>query len=275
MVSTEPIIIIRPSHRLALPNLHEIWDYRELLLTFVTRDLKVRYRQTLIGGLWAVFQPLTTMVIFSFFFGYLAKINSDGVPYPIFSYSGLILWIYFANTLSATSASILGSAGLFTKVYFPRIIAPLSAGITGMVDYAISLFILAGLMLYFHVAPSLYLLFLPLLVLLTWILATGIGLWVGSINVKYRDVGYIMPFFIQLFMYVTPVIYPVSIAPNFKDLLMLNPMTGIIEAHRSIILGTVQPSFLSLTISILMTLVIFISGTVFFRRVERHFADIV
>lgn len=275
MVSKEPVITIKPSPKISFPDVREIWNYRELFLTFVIRDLKIRYRQTIIGGLWAVIQPLTTMVIFSFFFGYLAKISGDGMPYPVFSYSGLVLWIYFANTLSATSSSIVGSSALFTKVYFPRIIAPLAAGITGMVDYAISLVILFAMMAYYQIVPPLMVLTLPFVLLTTWLLATGIGLWVGSINVKYRDVGYIMPFFIQLFMYVTPVIYPVSIAPNFKDLLSLNPMTGIVETHRALILGIRNINYFSIIYSVLITLFIFISGAIYFRSVERKFADIV
>lgn len=275
MVSNEPLITVKPSHTLSLPNSKEIWMYRELFQTFVVRDLKVRYRQTVLGGLWALLQPLTTMVIFSFFFGYLAKIPGNGVPYPVFSYSGLVLWIYFANALSTTSASILNSSGLYTKVYFPRIIAPLSAGITGMVDYMIALTILAGLMVYYQISPSIYILFLPFILLLTWILATGIGLWIGSINVRYRDVGYVLPFFIQIFMYVTPVIYPVSIAPNFAKYLIMNPMTGIIEAHRAVILNSGAFDFNAILISAVITLVIFISGAVFFKSVERKFADLI
>lgn len=272
---SEPVTTIKASPKIALPDFKEIYKYRELLLTFVRRDLKVRYRQTIIGGLWAILQPLTTMVIFSFFFGYLAKIPSDGVPYPVFSYSGLILWLYFANALSAASASVVGSAGILTKVYFPRIIVPLAASITGVVDYCIALVILFVLMLFFHITPTANIIFLPLLVFLTWFLAAGIGFWLSAINVKYRDVAFIMPFFIQLFMYMTPVIYPVSIAPNFKDVLALNPMTGIIEAHRAIILGTKSVNYWNLIFSIVITLIIFISGSIYFRSVERKFADIV
>jgi lipopolysaccharide transport system permease protein len=274
-MSSESIVTIKPAPSIALPNLREVWDFRELFLTFVMRDLKVRYRQTVIGGIWAIIQPLTTMIIFSFFFGYLAKIPGDGVPYPIFSYSGLVLWIYFANTLSATSANIVGSANLFTKVYFPRIIAPLAAGITGMVDYAIALIILAGLMIYYHIGVTPMVILLPVLLFMTWLLAAGIGLWIGSINVKYRDVGYILPFFTQIFMYVTPVIYPVSIAPNFKNLLALNPMTGIIETHRAIILNNTPINWVAVAYAMVVTILIFIFGAIYFRSMERRFADIV
>lgn len=275
MVSKEPITIIKPSPRLSFPDLREVWNYRELLLTLVKRDLTVRYRQTVIGGIWAVIQPLTTMVIFSFFFGYLAQISGDGVPYPVFSYSGLVLWIYFANALSAASGSVVAAAGLFTKVYFPRLIVPIAASMTGIVDYFIALTILFGLMIFYQITPPIIIIFLPLLVLLTWLLATGIGFWLSAINVRYRDVGFIMPFFIQLMMYVTPVIYPVSIAPNFKQILALNPMTGIVEAHRALILGVRDINYSSLIFSVIITLIIFITGAIYFRSVERKFADIV
>lgn len=268
-------IQISPRKNIAFPDLKEIWNYRELLFTFVMRDLTVRYRQTIIGGLWAIVQPLTTMIIFSFFFGYLAQISGDGVPYPIFSYSGLVLWMYFANALTAASGSVVSAAGLFTKVYFPRLIVPLAASMTGIVDYFIALIILVGLMIFYQITPPLMIVFLPLLVFLTWLLATGIGFWLSAINVKYRDVGFIMPFFIQLMMYVTPVIYPVSIAPNFKHILAINPMTGIIETHRSLILGIREINYTSLTFSIVITLIIFITGAIYFRSVERKFADIV
>ena len=271
----EPLIVIKPSPKICVPDIMELWAYRELLITFVVRDLKVRYRQTIIGGLWAILQPFTTMIIFSFFFGRIAKIPSEGVPYPIFSYSGLLLWTYFANAFSSGTASIAGSSGLFTKVYFPKLIAPLAAGLTGMVDYCVALTIVFGLMLFYRITPSLLLLLLPLVVLPTWLLAMGMAFWVGSINVKYRDVGYIMPFFISLLLYMTPVIYPISIAPNFKNLLMLNPMTGIIEAHRAIILGNTHINFTGLGISYFIAILILITGAIFFRSVERKFADIV
>lgn len=275
MSTIEQVITIKPSPRLSFPDFKEVWNYRELLFTFVKRDLTVRYRQTIIGGVWAIIQPLTTMVIFSFFFGYLAQISGDGVPYPIFSYSGLVLWMYFANALSAANGSVVGAAGLFTKVYFPRLIVPLAASMTGIVDYFIALIILFGLMIFYQITPPLIIVFLPLLVLITWFLATGIGFWLSAINVKYRDVGFIMPFFIQLMMYMTPVIYPVSIAPNFKHILALNPMTGIIETHRALLLGVKEVNFTALLFSLVITAIIFITGAIYFRSVERKFADIV
>ena len=271
----EPTTIIKPSPKISFPDLRELWAYRELLFTFVMRDLKVRYRQTVIGGLWAILQPFTTMIIFSFFFGRIAKIPSEGVPYPIFSYAGLVLWTYFSNALSSASSSIVGSSGLYTKVYFPRLIAPISSAITGLVDYAVAMIIVFGLMVVYRVVPQASLFLLPLAILPAMFLALGMAFWIGSINVKYRDVSYIMPFFISLMLYMTPVIYPVSIAPNFKNLLALNPMTGVIEAHRAMILGHTTINYASLGISYLVTIVILTTGAIYFRSVERKFADIV
>ncbi len=274
-MNSEPVIVIKPSPRISFPDLRELWDYRELMLTFVIRDLKIRYRQTVIGGLWAILQPFTTMIIFSFFFGRIAKIPSEGVPYPIFSYAGLVLWTYFANALSSASGSILGSSALFTKVYFPRIIAPVAATVTGLVDYGVALIIVIGLMIFYHVAPTPALLLLPLAILPAWMFALGLGFWIGSVNVKYRDIGYIMPFFLSLLLYMTPVIYPISIAPNFRNFLQLNPMAGVIEAHRAMILGHTAINFYSLGISYLISSIILVGGAIFFRSVERKFADIV
>lgn len=271
----EQAIVIEPERPLSLPKIGEIWKYRELLLTFVIRDLKVRYRQTVIGGLWAILQPFTTMVVFSFFFGYIANISGDGVPYPVFSFAGLILWTYFANALSTASASVVGQSGLFTKVYFPRIIIPIAATLTGLVDYTVALVILFVLMGFYGIFPTAIVAIVPLIVGMTWLLAMGLGFWISAINVKYRDIAYIMPFFIQLLMYVTPVIYPISIAPNFRSVLMLNPMTGIMEAHRAIILGNRAVSIEAIVISLAMTVLILITGALYFRSTERKFADIV
>lgn len=273
--SQKELVVIEPEKPLALPRISEIWKYRELLLTFVIRDLKVRYRQTVIGGLWAILQPFTTMVVFSFFFGYIANISGDGVPYPVFSYAGLILWTYFANALAGASASVVGQSGLFTKVYFPRIIIPIAATLTGLIDYTVALTILFALMGFYGIFPPGAVVLLPFVVALTWMLAMGLGFWISAVNVKYRDIAYIMPFFIQLLMYVTPVIYPLSIAPNFRSVLMLNPMTGIMEAHRAIILGNRDVGSEAIAISIAMTIIILITGALYFRSTERKFADIV
>jgi lipopolysaccharide transport system permease protein len=268
------ILVIEPSHKLQFINLREVWGYRELLWAFVQRDIKVRYRQTVIGGLWAIIQPFSTMVVFSFFFGYIAHISSDGLPYPVFSYAGLVLWSYFTGALTAASASMVGSAGLITKVYFPRIIVPIAATLAGLLDYLVALSIMLGIMLYFHVFPTLLVLLLPTVVLMAWLLASGIGFWLSAINVKYRDVGYVVPFFIQMLLFVTPIIYPVSIAPNFKWLLLLNPMTGIIETHRALLLGLSVP-WGELLASFILVSFIWVSGAIYFKSVEKYFADII
>lgn len=272
---SEKITVIQPKGRFQFIDWKEIWEYRELFWTFVMRDIKVRYKQTIIGGLWAILQPFMTMVVFSFFFGTIMKVASDGVPYPIFSYSGLILWMYFTSAISTASGSLIGSAGLITKVYFPRIIIPLAATMTGLVDYLVSSLLLVFLLIYFQVVPSIFVFLIPILAILTWFLASGIGLWLSAINVKYRDVRYAVPFFIQLGLFFTPVIYPVSIAPRLKNFLLLNPMTGFIETHRSLILGLDNFSFTPLLISIFITGLIFISGAFYFKSVEKYFTDII
>lgn len=272
---SDAVTIIKPSSKIQFLNIKELWSYRELIASFVKRDIQVRYRQTIIGGLWAIIQPFSTMVIFSFFFGHLAKISGGGVPYTIFSYAGLLLWTYFTGAITASSGSMVASAGLITKVYFPRIIIPISATITGLLDYMVASVVLIGLMLYYQIVPTILIFLVPITLLLTWMLAMGMGFWLSAINVKYRDVGYVLPFFIQLMLFVTPVIYPSSIAPNFKFLLSLNPMTGIIDAHRAMILGGLPVNWESLGISAVMVAIILLSGSAYFKSVEKHFADII
>lgn len=272
---SDQITIIKPSSKLQFLSVKELCNYRELIASFVKRDIQVRYRQTIVGGLWAILQPFSTMVIFSFFFGHLAKISGGGVPYPIFSYAGLLLWTYFTGAITASSGSMVASAGLITKVYFPRIIIPIAATITGLLDYAVASVVLIGLMLYYQIMPTSLIILVPLTLSLTWMLAMGMGFWLSAINVKYRDVGYVLPFFIQLMLFVTPVIYPSSIAPNFKFILALNPMTGIIDAHRAMILGGLPVNWSMLGISTIMVIIIFLSGSAYFRSVERYFADII
>ena len=272
---SEVITIIKPKPTWRFIDYAEVWQYRELFWTFIMRDIKVRYKQTVLGGFWAILQPFATMVIFSVFFGQIAKIGSEGVPYPIFSYAGLILWIYFSNAITLASTSLVNSAGLINKIYFPRIILPMASSFTGVLDYFISGIVLVGLLFYFRIALTPALLLLPLLVLFTWVLASGIGFWLAAINVKYRDVQYPIPFFIQLMLFFTPVIYPTSVAPNYKLLLALNPMSGIIEAHRAIILQNKPINFESLLISIGITVVIYVFGALYFRSVEKYFTDII
>lgn len=270
------ITVIRPRKKISLEDIWELWQYRELLYFFTWRDLKVRYKQTAIGVLWAVFQPFVTMVVFSIFFGKLAGIPSDSVPYPIFVYVGLLFWQFFSGALSETSSTLIGNQAIITKVYFPRLILPLSAVITKFIDFVIASFILVGMMIYYGYLPHFAgLAILPLLLFITFMAAVGLGLLLAALNVKYRDVRYALPFFIQLLLFLTPVIYPASIAGKYSKLLALNPMTGVIQAARAAILGTTPINWLLLLISSLACLFLLVIGAIYFKSVERYFADII
>ena len=212
MRETAPsITVIEPKTGWVPVDFREIWNYRELLYFLTKRDIKVRYKQTVLGGLWAVIQPAFTMLVFTLFFGRLAKMPSDGLPYPIFVYAGLLPWTYFANAVSASGNSLVGSANLITKVYFPRIVVPASAALAGLLDFFIALFVLAALMIYYQFLPGLGILLFPFLVALTFLCAVGVGLWLSALNVQYRDIRYAIPFLIQVWMFISPVIYPVSL----------------------------------------------------------------
>lgn len=270
------VTIIKPKKTLSWDDFKEIWDYRELLYFLALRDLKVKYKQTAIGVLWAIFQPFFTMVVFSIFFGKLAKMPSDGIPYPIFVYVGLLLWQFFSSSLTEVSNSLISNHSIITKVYFPRLILPISSVIDKFVDFAIASFILIGLMAYYHYLPNLAgLLILPLLLIISSIASIGIGLVLASINVKYRDVRYVLPFFIQMMLFVTPVIYPASITGKYSWILAINPMTGVIKAARGAILGNEPVNYLLLTISGLTCLAVAVVGIIYFKKTERNFADIV
>jgi len=269
-------IIIRPKKGITWHDFREIWQYRELLYFFTWRDIKVRYKQTVIGIMWAVFQPFMTMVVFSIFFGHFAKMPSDGVPYPIFVFVGLLLWQFFSSSLNGASASLTGNTGIITKVYFPRLILPISSTLTNFVDFSISLVILIGIMVYYRFIPGLAgLWILPLLLVITFMIAVGAGMFLASVNVKYRDVRYALPYFIQMLLFITPVIYPPSIAGKFSWVLALNPMTGVIKAARSAILGNAPINWILLGISAGFGILVLIIGTVFFKKTERYFADVV
>jgi lipopolysaccharide transport system permease protein len=268
--------IIRPKKTFSWNDIKEIWQYRELLYFFTWRDLKVRYKQTAIGALWAIFQPFITMVVFSIFFGQLAKMPSDGIPYPIFVYVGLLLWQFFSSALGDTSNCLVANQSIITKVYFPRLILPLAATATKLVDFFVASIILVGLMAYYHFLPNvLGLLILPLLLFISFLAAVSIGLFLASINVKYRDVRYALPFFIQLLMFLTPVIYPASIAGKYSWILAINPMTGVLKAARSALLGGAPINWLLLSLSGITCLILFIIGLFYFKKTERYFADIV
>lgn len=276
MAAMSQTLVIRPKKTFSLKDLVEIWQYRELLYFLTWRDLKVRYKQTAIGVLWAIFQPFITMVVFSVFFGQLAHIPSDGIPYPIFVYVGLLIWQFFSTALSDTSNSLVGNQSILTKVYFPRLILPISAVLTKLVDFAISAVILVGLMFYYGYTPNLIgLLILPLLLLISFMAAVGGGLFLAALNVKYRDVRYALPFFIQMLLFITPVIYPASIAGKYSWILAINPMTGVIKAARSAILGGSPINWMLLFISGLICLAMLAIGLAYFKKVERYFADII
>ncbi len=272
----ENITVIKSKRTFGLQDLKEIWQHRELLRFLAWRDLKVRYKQTAIGALWAIFQPFIAMVVFTVFFGKLAKMPSDGIPYPIFVYTGLLFWQFFSTSLSGVSNSLVDNKTIITKVYFPRLILPISATISKFVDFVIAAGILVGLMIYYHYLPHLTgLLILPLLLLLAFTAAIGLGLFLAVINVKFRDVRYILPFFIQMILFITPVIYPTSIAGKYAWILAINPMTGVIKAVRAVILGTAPIDWSLLLISGIICLIMLAIGIIYFNKTERYFADIV
>ena len=273
---TVPITIIEPKKGWIPIDLKEIWNYRELLYFLTKRDIKVRYKQTVLGGLWAIIQPVFTMVVFTLFFGRLAKMPSDGIPYPIFVYAGLLPWTYFANALSASGNSLVGSANLITKVYFPRLIVPASASLAGLLDFFVAMIVLGGMMIYYQFVPGFGILLFPFLVGLTFLCSVGVGLWLSALNVQYRDIRYVIPFLIQIWMFVSPVIYPVSMVKGkYQWLLALNPMGGVIKAYRASLLGDLPIDWFLLGISTIIILVIFVTGLYYFRRMERYFADVV
>ena len=267
---------IRPTKGWVALQLKDLWVYRELLYFLTWRDTKVRYKQTVLGAAWAIIQPLFAMLIFTLFFGRLAHVPSDGIPYPIFAYAGLLPWLFFSNAVTNSGNSLVGSANLITKVYFPRMIIPGAAVGAGLVDFAIAFVILIGLMIYYHVALTWNLLAVPLLLVLTTLLAIGVGMWTSALNVKYRDIRYALPFLIQLWMFASPVIYPASLMPQkWRWVLWLNPLTGIIEGFRSALFGVNKFDWTSLSLSAAITFAVLAYSAYSFRRMERVFADIV
>jgi len=269
-------LVIRPKYGLLDLNWKELKEYNELLFFLALREIKIRYKQTIMGASWAVLQPLFTMIVFTLIFGGLAQMPSEGIPYALFSYSGLLLWTYFQNALSGAGNSLVDNAPLLSKVYIPRLFIPTAPCLAGIVDYGIAMTILAAMMIYYQFMPTAAILLLPVIVLLTLLLAAGTGYWLSSICVKYRDVKFVLPFFVQLLMFVSPVIYPASIlGENLQWLLSLNPLTGLLNAHRAVLLGHVPVDYVGLTVSAVITIVIFISGILYLRRTEKYFADLV
>lgn len=269
--------IIKPKKGLSLSDIKEMWLYRELFYFFTWRDIKIRYKQTFFGIAWAVMQPLITMVIFSVVFGGLAKMPSDNVPYPVFVYAGLLLWNIFSNSLNYASNSLLSSASIIQKIYLPKIIIPAASVMVTLVDFLFASLVFLGILLYYGFMPHFEgLLLLPLLLLITIFASLGLGWFLAAANVKYRDVRYILPFFIQLLIFITPVIYPVSIIPKaYQWLLALNPMAGVIEAFKAGFLGTMPINWSSLGISAAVSIVFFIFGLWYFIKTEKIFADII
>ncbi len=269
-------LVIRPKYGLLDLNWKELKEYHELLYFLALREIKIRYKQTVLGASWAMLQPFFTMIVFTLIFGGLAGIPSEGIPYALFSYSGLLLWTYFSVALGSSANSLVGNASLLSKVYMPRIFIPTSPCIAGIVDYLIAMIILAGMMVYYQFLPPPTIILLPVIILLTLLLAAGTGYWLSSICVKYRDVKFALPFFIQLLMFVSPVIYPVDIlSTDMQWLLSLNPMTGLINAHRAVLLGHTPVDYVGLALSATITLAIFVSGVLYLRQTEKYFADLV
>ena len=272
-----PKLVIKPSSGWVPLDLMDLWRYRELVYFMTWRDLTVRYKQTLLGVCWAVLRPLLTMVVFSIFFGGLAKVPSDGVPYPIFTFTALLPWELFATALTIASRSLVLNSNMITKVYFPRIILPISSILGGVADFGIAFLVMICMMIFYHFAPTVNIWVLPFLLILTIISAIGVSLWLSAMNVLYRDVGYVTPFIQQLWLYITPIAYPASLVPEKWQLLYaINPMTGVVEGFRWALLGTTPnaPVGLLLT-STVVSLILLFTGLFYFRRMERLFADMV
>jgi lipopolysaccharide transport system permease protein len=270
------VLIIRPSSGWLKLNLGELWDYRELLYFLVWRDIKVRYKQTALGAAWAIIQPVMTMVVFSVFFGRLAKMPSDGVPYPVFAYAALLPWQLFAFALTESANSLVGSQNLIKKVYFPRLIVPISSVLAGLMDFAISFVVLLGLMTYYGIHPTTAIAVLPLFVVFAVVTALSVGLWLSALNVQFRDVRYTIPFLTQLWMFATPVAYPSSLVPEkWRALFGLNPMAGVVEGFRWALLGKASSPGPLLWASVAAVVLLLVGGLAYFRRMEKTFADIV
>ncbi len=281
-LSQEEVLILKASKGWSAINLPELWRYRELIYFLIWRDIKVRYKQTMLGAAWAIIQPFFTMVVFTIFFGKLAKVPSDNVPYPIFSYTALLPWGMFTKALSDAGRSMVSNRAMITKVYFPRLAIPLSSVLSGVVDFAIAFVVLLGMMIYYnmipgsgyqvHITHAIWL--LPLFILLALITAFGVGLWLSALNVIYRDINYIIPFLTQFWLFITPIAYPSSLIPQkWRLLYALNPMTGVVEGFRWALLGTETTPGPMLAVSASIALIVLITGLFYFRRMERTFAD--
>jgi lipopolysaccharide transport system permease protein len=271
-----PFIRIEPSRGWVSLKLHEILEYRELLYFLAWRDIKVRYKQTVLGVAWAIIQPFFTMLVFSVFFGKLGKMPSDGIPYPIFAYAALVPWTFFAHGLNQSSNSLVSGAQLIKKVYFPRLIVPVASVLSGVVDFILAFIVLLGMMLYYGLTPTANVVWLPAFLLLALITSLGVGLWLSTLNVQYRDVRYAVPFITQFWLFATPIAYPSTLLSEpWRTLYGLNPMVGVVEGFRWVLLGTNTRPGGMIFVSCLMAIAILITGAFYFRRMEKTFADVV
>jgi lipopolysaccharide transport system permease protein len=270
------VIDIEPSRGWIAINLRELWEYRELLYFLTWREVKVRYKQTVLGVSWAIIQPFFTMVVFSLFFGHLAKMPSEGMPYPIFSYTALVPWSFFAHSLSSSSNSLVASAGLIKKIYFPRLAIPLATALSGFIDFCLAFTVLLGMMLYYGITPTLNAVWLPAFLLLAVVTSLGVGLWLSALNVQFRDVRYALPFLTQIWLFATPIAYPSSLLREpWRTVYGINPMVGVVDGFRWALLATDTAPGPMVAVSAVMALAIFIGGLFYFRRMEKIFADVV
>jgi lipopolysaccharide transport system permease protein len=271
-----PVMLLDASQSDPLWNLTELWQHRELLYFLIWRELKVRYKQTVIGVAWAVFQPLITMVIFAIIFGIFARLPSDGLPYSVFAYSALLPWTYFSQAISRAAYSLVGDASLLQKVYFPRLILPIAAVIVPIIDFFLALLILVGMLVWFGITPTWGVFLLPVFLVMAILTALAVGLWIAPLNVKYRDVNIAVPVLIQLWMYASPIVYPLSLVPEkWQAIYSLNPLVGVISGFRWALLNGVKPDFQLIGVSVLAVILLLWGGIVFFKRAEPTFADVV
>jgi lipopolysaccharide transport system permease protein len=275
-IASLPIIYVKPTQGWASLKLRELWEYRELLYFLTWRDIKVRYKQTVLGAAWAIIQPFFTMVVFSLFFGKLAGIPSDDIPYPIFSYAALVPWSFFAHGVSQSSNSLVGSANLITKVYFPRLVIPISAVVSGVVDFVLAFVVLLGMMFFYGIMPTPAVVWLPLFILLAFVTSLGVGLWLSAMNVLFRDVRYAVPFLLNVWMFATPIAYPSSLLNEpWRTLYGINPMVGVVEGFRWALLGTETTPGPMIFVSAVAAVALLVTGAYYFRRMEKTFADVI
>lgn len=276
VVVDRALIHIKPKKGWQLVNFKELKEYRDLFYFLVIKDIKVRYKQTVLGGLWAIIQPLFSMIVFTLFFGKLAKLPSDGVPYPIFTFAALVAWTYFANAITGSGNSLIGNTQLLSKVYFPRIIIPLTPVLAGLLDFFIAFMMVIGMMFYFNIYPTSMMFLLPFLVVLMMFTASGVGTFLAALNAKYRDIRYVIPFLVQLWMFASPVVYSSTLIPEkYRFVYGLNPLAGVIEGFRSVLLKTMAFPTQMVLVSALMSLILFVIGISYFKQIERYFADII